>query len=198
MIADGGTVGAALAGSVIDSLAAGGRRYEHGELVRVRLGADFEHLTLPDGSTVGTLGAPSGELLAAHRASGAPFVVAGSSAVPSTRAIRMMLPVVAALMSFQAIRGAARRRLAAVHAPPPAQLREASWAHARVEWPDGVRREGWLRAGEAMAFTTSVMAEVAARLARGEGRPGAYTPGSLFGPELAVKAGGQLMVDQGA
>jgi hypothetical protein len=41
-----------------------------------------------------------------------------------------------------------------------------------------------------MDFTVAAAAEVAARLARGEGRPGAYTPGALFGPDLAEAAGG--------
>jgi hypothetical protein len=62
-----------------------------------------------------------------------------------------------------------------------------------VTWPDGEVREGWLRAPEAMAFTTRVLAEVALRLARGDGRPGAYTPGALFGPELAEAAGAQFV-----
>jgi hypothetical protein len=55
----------------------------------------------------------------------------------------------------------------------------------------------WLRAGEGMAFTAMVAAEVASRLGRNEGRPGAYTPGSLFGPELVAHAGGQFSLDRG-
>ena len=51
-----------------------------------------------------------------------------------------------------------------------------------------------MRAGEAMAFTNAVTTEVALRLASDEGRPGAYTPGALFGPDLAVQVGGQFIV----
>jgi hypothetical protein len=43
-------------------------------------------------------------------------------------------------------------------------------------------REGWLRAGEAMAFTNAVTTAVALRLAGNEGRPGAYTPGRCSDP----------------
>jgi short subunit dehydrogenase-like uncharacterized protein len=195
--AEPGTVGPALAASLIDGLAAGGRRYEHGQLVRARLGGDFERLTLPDGSTVQAIGVPTGELEAARRASGAPFVVAASSAVPAGRAIRAILPAAAALLSLPALGNAAKRRLARVRVGPQERSREFSWAHARVQWPDGSTREGWLRAGEGMAFTATVAAEVASRLGRNEGRPGAYTPGSLFGRELAVHAGGQFILDQG-
>jgi len=45
-------------------------------------------------------------------------------------------------------------------------------------------------------FTAAVAAEVAQRLARGEGRPAAHTPGALFGPALALAAGGEFLIDQ--
>ena len=61
---------------------------------------------------------------------------------------------------------------------------------------DRGRLEGWLRAGDGMAFTASVAAEVTGRLLRGEGRPGSHTPGTLFGPELAEAVGGEFIVGQ--
>jgi hypothetical protein len=64
-----------------------------------------------------------------------------------------------------------------------------------VEERDGSARAGWLRAGEGMAFTVAVAAEVVDRLSHDEGKPGAYTPGVLFGPDLAESAGGQFIVD---
>ncbi|WP_329128998.1 saccharopine dehydrogenase NADP-binding domain-containing protein [Streptomyces sp. NBC_01476] len=189
-----GRIGSALAGSMVDALAGGGRRYEHGRLVRARLGGDFERFTLPDGSAAEAMGAPTGELEAARRATGAPFVVAGSGMVPAGRAIRAVLPVVAALLSLPPLGNSAKRRLARTRVTPRERTREFSWARARVEGSDGSVREGWMRTGEAMAFTSAVTAEVARRLAGGEGRPGAYTPGALFGPELAAKAGGQFLL----
>ena len=125
-------------------------------------------------------------------------MVSASSLVPAGRAIRAVLPAAAALLSRPALGNAAKRRLARVRVTPRQRSREFSWARARVQGPDGSTREGWLRAGEGMAFTSSVAAEVAIRLARDEGRPGAYTPGSLFGPELAVAAGGRFLLDEGA
>ncbi|MGH3320717.1 MAG: saccharopine dehydrogenase NADP-binding domain-containing protein [Streptosporangiaceae bacterium] len=193
-----GVFGTALAGTMVEALAPGGRRYQHGRLVRARLGGDVERLTLPGGSTVQTAGVPAGELEAARRASGASSVIAASSQVPSGRVIRAVLPAAAALLSLPALRGAAKRRLARVRLTPRARSRGFSWAHARVEDHDGNAREGWLRAGEGMAYTASVAAEVATRLARNEGRPGAYTPGALFGPELAVRAGGRFILGREA
>lgn len=76
---------------------------------------------------------------------------------------------------------------------PGEPSREFSWPRGWVRDTDGSTRQGWLRAGEAMAFTVATVAEVAIRLARGDGEPGAYTPGSLFGPELAEQAGGEFV-----
>jgi len=35
--------------------------------------------------------------------------------------------------------------------------------------------------------------EVAQRLAKGEGRPGAFTPARLFGPDVALAAGAEFV-----
>jgi hypothetical protein len=54
--------------------------------------------------------------------------------------------------------------------------------------------KGWLRLGDAQAFTGAVPAEIARRLLAGQGRPGAYTPGALFGPSLAEAAGADYLI----
>ncbi|WP_214402309.1 saccharopine dehydrogenase NADP-binding domain-containing protein [Pseudonocardia lacus] len=193
-----GPVGVALAATIVGALAAGGRHYADGRLTRTRPGGAAERLTLPDGSTVSTAGGPTADLEAAHRASGAPFVVAASTYTASGPLVRAVLPAVGALMAVPPLRRAAVRALSRVRVTPKPPARESTWAHARVEWADGTVREGWMRAGEAMAFTAGVAAEVALRLSRGEGRPGASTPGAMFGPELVDAAGGTLLLDVGA
>ncbi len=197
-IEGGALLGEALAASIVDTLAGGGRRYEQGRLVRAPAGGDVEMLTLPDGTRVVTGSVPTGDLEGARRASGAPFVVAASSEIPVTPLARVMLPMLSALVSWRPARNWAVRRLARARTPARSVDRPSALAHARVEWSDGVIREGWLRAGDGMVFTSAVAAEVAARLARQEGRPGAFTPGALFGPGLAVAAGAEFVGDQGA
>jgi short subunit dehydrogenase-like uncharacterized protein len=192
-----GPLGDTLAATIVEGLPMGGRRYASGRLVRARLGADPERLVLPDGSTMVTAAMPTGDLEAARRASGASSAVAGSSMAPSAPLARFAMSAVAPLFGLRLVRDFAQRRLAQVQAVAPAQKRD-SWGHARVQWPDGRIREGWLRAGEAMAFTNAVTTAVALRLARNEGRPGAYTPGALFGADLAVQAGGQFIVGETA
>ncbi|HWF01782.1 MAG TPA: saccharopine dehydrogenase NADP-binding domain-containing protein [Caulobacteraceae bacterium] len=196
--AGGGVVGEALAGSIMEGFPFGGRQYSGGRLVRMRLGSGHRELTLPDGEKAGFVALPSGELEAARRASGAAEAVAATSELPTGALVRALLPAVAMAMSVGPLRRAATRRLAAASIPAPAQPAAASFAHAEVVWPDGTRREGWLQAGDAVDFTLAVATEVAARLFAGQGRRGAFTPGALFGPELAVLAGGRFILRQDA
>jgi short subunit dehydrogenase-like uncharacterized protein len=198
---EAGPLGAALAASLLDGLPGvpgggryQGRRYVNGRLAAARLGGDQARLTLPDGTEVTTAAMPLGELVAAQRASGAPSVVAASSEMPSSPAVRVVLPLAAALLQIGPVREFAKSRLARVQLKARMRPREHSWGHAVVTWPDGTTREGWLRLGDAQAFTGAVPAEIARRLLAGQGRPGAYTPAALFGPSLAEAAGADYLI----
>lgn len=191
---EAGVFGSALAGTIIDGIAAGGRQFERGRLVRVRLAGELERLTTPDGITMSTGSAPSGELVAAWRASGAASVVAASSYAPTAPAVRALLPAISALLRLPIVRRFATGRLARVPVRAQERPREFSWAHARVEWATGATRQGWLRIGDGMDFTVAVTTDIVGRLAREEGRFGAYTPGALFGPALATDCGGEFIL----
>ena len=193
--AEEGPIGDAVAATLVDGLPAGGLRFAGGRLARDRVGGDRRSLTLPDGTTVTTASVPLGELVAAWRVSGAPDVVAASSGVPSGIAARGILPVAGTLLAARPLRDLVRRRVARAAMPARPRPREHSYAHAEVEWANGTRREGWLRMGDASDFTTAVAIETILRLLRGEAPPGAYTPAEAFGPELAVAAGGEFLLD---
>lgn len=189
-----GVVGTAFAASMIDMFATGGRRYRDGRMVASRLGADPQDLTLPDGERAKSASAPTAELLAAQRASKAPSVTAATGMAPTSRAVRAVAPLVAKLLSIEPLRRFALGRIAKAKMRESPAPRRHSWSHAVITWADGTRREGWLRTDDGMAYTASVAAAVAARLARGEGRPGAYTPGALLGAGLAEEAGGRFLL----
>ena len=195
--AEAGAFGEALASTIVEGMAMGGRRYAGGQLVRTRPASDGQMLSLPDGSRVTTASWNAGDLVAAQRASGAPSVVAASSMVPTAPLARAILPAAASLMRVGAVANFAKRRMAAIEikAPPEPPTDAFSWARARVQWQSGATREAWLRLGDATDFTTNVMAEVALRLARNAATPGAYTPGALFGAQLAQVAGGHFLLD---
>jgi short subunit dehydrogenase-like uncharacterized protein len=191
-----GRVGEALAGSLLDGIPGtpGGGRFQartiaHAKLTAAPLAGSPTSLVTPDGDVVTTGLMPLGELLAAQRASGAPFIESASSEAPSgiaRIAVRGMLP----LMHLAPLRRLTVRLVAGVRTPEREAPRRHSWAHALVEWPDGTTREGWLRLADANDVTASVAAEVATRLAAGRGTPGVYTPAELFGAELAESCGG--------
>ncbi|GAB3921485.1 membrane protein [Microlunatus endophyticus] len=191
-----GRMGEALAGSIIGGLTAGGLRYAGGRLVRAGIGSRVETITTPDGTTIRTGSAPTGELIAAQRASGAPNVLAATSLLPTGLPVRVALTAIGVLARIGWIRSTLVRRMAAMEGSLDSEAeRTSTWARARVRTTAGRERTAWLRAGDAMDFTAAVTAEVASRLARGEGRPGAFTPGGLFGAELAEAAGAELSVD---
>ncbi|MEV5604657.1 saccharopine dehydrogenase NADP-binding domain-containing protein [Streptomyces sp. NPDC052299] len=188
-----GVLGAALATSIVDGFASGGRRYEGGRLVKARLGGEVHHLTLPDGERVSSVGVPSGELVAAHRVSGALSASATSGLVPASFAARAMLPLVSAVLRIRAVRTFAIGRMSGIKAKAAPRPRPHTWGHAVITWPDGTVREGWLRAGDAMDFTSAVAAQTALGLAAGKARPGAHTPAAALGPDLAIAAGANFV-----
>lgn len=190
---EAGVFGEALAATIIDGLPYGGRSYQNGRLVRNRVGSSLTNVPLPDGSSVAAASVPFGELVAAQRASGAPSVLAASSEIPTGPAVRVILPLAIALSHLKPLRTFAKRRLARLQLSARKRPREYSWGHASVHWPDGTDQQGWLRTGDAQVFTAMVAATVAERLLGGKGQPGAYTPGALFGPELAEAAGGTFL-----
>lgn len=192
---EAGVLGAALAAGVVDALTAGGRRYENGRLVTSRLGADPRRLTFPDGESAKSAGAASGELVAAHAVSGAPFVTATSALAPTAAPARVLVPLLGRLLSVPALRRLAVNLLGRAPMKAAPRPREHSWGHAVVEWTDGTRHEGWLRADDAMDFTADVTAAVTELLARGAGRPGAWTPTAALGTDLATTAGGSFVLD---
>jgi short subunit dehydrogenase-like uncharacterized protein len=190
---EAGTIGAALAGSIVEVMAFGGGHLRDGRLVRSRLTADPQRLTTPGGEVLTTVCGPSGELLAAWRATGAETVVAASGLAPDNAVLRFVIPALSALLRIPAVNRFATDRIAAVKIKAQPRTRP-SYAHARAEWATGEVREGWLRTGDGSDFTAAVAAEVATRLRRGEGRPGAHTPGTLFGAELAEAAGAEFIM----
>ncbi|OZM81689.1 NAD(P)H-binding protein [Pseudonocardia sp. MH-G8] len=190
-----GALGEALASTMVQMLRDGGREVRQDRLVRTVAGGAAERVTTPDGDVVTTASLGIGELYAAWRTSGAPSVIGASSLAPANPAVRGALLAAGGVLRLPGMAGFATRQLARITTTTPKERpRRSSWGRARVEWPSGLVREGWLRTGEAMTFTVGAVTEVAQRLAKGEGRPGAFTPAGLFGPEVALAAGGEFLV----
>lgn len=195
-----GVLGEAFAATLLDGMPGApgggrfqGRRIAGGRVVPAGIGARRQRLVTPDGEHVTTGLVPLGELAAAHRASGAAEVEAASAEAPHG-VLRVLLPAAAVLLRVGPLRRALIRRLAATKTTAHPRPREHSWAHARVDWADGTTREGWLELDDASEATADFAAETAARLAAGQGSPGAFTPAALFGPGLAEACGGRYVL----
>ena len=193
---EAGAVGAALAGTIVGILSSSGREVRHGRLVGSRVAAHPAQLTTPDGDVLATRSGASGELIAAWRASNAGSVIAATALVPSGAFTRFVLPALPAVLRIPGVRPLAVSAIARIPQHAQQRPRTWSWAHARAEWPSGEAREGWLRIGDGHDFTAAAATEVTRRLLEGQGRPGADTPGALFGPELAEAAGGTFILDR--
>ncbi|QBI52209.1 NAD(P)H-binding protein [Streptomonospora litoralis] len=190
-----GALGEALAASIVRELLDGGREVRQGRMAHARVGGAAERLTTPDGDVVTTASLGSGELFAAWQVSGAPSVIGASALAPANPVVRAAMPAIGGVLRLPGVADFATRRLAGVRtATTKERPRPSSWGRARVEWPSGRVREGWLRTGEGMTFTVGAVTEVAQRLAKDEGRPGAFTPAGLFGPEVALAAGAEFVV----
>ncbi|BDZ47772.1 membrane protein [Frondihabitans sucicola] len=188
-----GPLGAALAGSVVEVIRFGGREVRGGSLVRSATASHPRTIVTPEGDSLFTGGGASGDLFAAWRASGAEAVVAASMAAPSNPVVRrVILPILGVLIRIPGAPAFLSGRIAKIKLKEGSMARTATWGHAEAEWPDGTTSEAWLRTGDAGVFTADVFAEVALRLLRGEGKPGAFTPGALFGADLAEAAGATI------
>ncbi len=188
-----GVIGSALASSMLDGAPDGGRRVHNGRLVRFPVAGAPAPLTTPTGDTVTTAALPTGDLLAAWRASNANSVIAATSAIPSGTAVRAAFPVISLLMRSSALRRFAIARVARIPVRERERPTPYSWAHARAEWNDGTSRAAWLRLGDAQHFTEAVATEVARRLVEQQAPTGAYTPAALFGPSLATDLGADFI-----
>jgi short subunit dehydrogenase-like uncharacterized protein len=188
-----GVMGEAFAVTSVDVIALGGRAYREGHLIQVPLGSNLRKHALPDGTAVKSASVPSGELFAAHVASGAPSITFTSALAPTAPLIRAMLPMMSRLLKIPAMRRMMIRQMAASKTKEAPRPRPHSWGHAIINWADGTTRESWLRTEDAMDYTADVLTVVVVALIAGTAPHGAYTPAAAFGADLAIEAGGTFL-----
>ena len=191
-VKDTGPIGPTIAATIVEKLHDTGKIYQDGKLKDIMVGTLVIELTLPDqATTVKTGSAPQGDLMAAQRVSGAPNVVAASSAVPMSSLNYIVMPIMRGLVTFPAIKRLITRRVENMMFP--SSPFQHSYSHVKAEWADGSTKEVWLRLGDGTDFTNMACGEVTYRLASGDSKPGAYTPGALYGIDLALSAGAEFL-----
>jgi saccharopine dehydrogenase (NAD+, L-lysine-forming) len=125
----------------------------------------------------------------------------GATLLDRLGGVRRVIPV--PVGDLVAAQRATRAPNAVAYAPAPAErpaattsgqeLRSYAWAAGSTD--QGHQLEAQLTFGEGFRVSAVIAAEVAVRLLAGA-RPGAWTPGQLFGPELALACGAAVRQDQ--
>jgi short subunit dehydrogenase-like uncharacterized protein len=169
--------------SVAAAMAAGGRDIHHGVL-RTRAMASSTWRTPPAAlPRMRFAAAPLAELVAAHRSTGIPNIVAGIPlSRPAAALIRIAGPLLGRLLTRQAAR-ASRRDEPGPSAAAVAELRSRVWAEAGNA--AGQRVAATLETGEGYR-AAAVAAVRALELQLDEPRLGALTPVQAFGSGFAL------------
>ncbi len=170
--------------SLLEGLAGGGRVYRDGRLVPFRLGKGLKALRFPDG-TFEILPVPSGDLVAAHRATGIANVTAY---IPFRRSAAFLLPLVQAGLSLRPLRRgleAAIDKRGTRQRADQAGGRRTSYAWARAMDEHGYQVEAWLALGEGYHFTAASSVQAVEHVLR-EHPSGALTPAQAFGADFVL------------
>jgi short subunit dehydrogenase-like uncharacterized protein len=174
--------------STLEALAGGGRVYRNGRIVPFRLGKGMKTLGFPDGP-LDILPVPSGDLEAAHQATGIPNI---TSFIPFRRSAAFFLPLVQSGLSLRPLRG----RLEAAIEKRGTRQREsgpggqrASYAWARAMDQKGQQVEAWLEMGEGYHFTAASSVRAVERVLR-DRLSGALTPARAFGADFVLDIDG--------
>jgi short subunit dehydrogenase-like uncharacterized protein len=190
-----------VAASAVEVLAVGGRAYRDGNLVSIRPGSTHWRIPTPTGDTLSGIGVAVGDVESAARASGARNIDAFSTEIPSNALVRAALPALAKAARFGPIRRALEYVVSLTDSPGPTTGGAAGYmslSYAELEWPDGTTRRGWLQMGDGYEFSGRVGAAVVRAQLAGAVPPGAHTPASVLGGELAFQAGAQLVLNESA
>jgi len=169
--------------SMAAAMAAGGRDIHHGAL-RTRAMASSSWRTPRTGlPALRFAAAPLAEIVAAHRSTGIPNIVAGIPlSLPAAALIRIAGPLVGKLLTRQATRASNRDR-PGLSAAAIAEMRSRIWAEAGNA--AGQRVAATLETGE--GYRAAAAAAVRALESQLQApRLGALTPVQAFGPSFAL------------
>jgi short subunit dehydrogenase-like uncharacterized protein len=173
--------------SIAHALAAGGFAVEHGELRRQPVASSTWRCTNPEGASTRYAAMPMAEVVAAHRSTGVPNIVAGIPlSLASAAVVRVAGPWIGKLLTRLAARqsghAGAGPSMSAI-----AALRSRLWAEARND--RGERAAAMLETGEGYRAAAAAAVRAVESLLRTP-RSGALTPVQAFGADFALEIPG--------
>ncbi|MDQ2894250.1 MAG: hypothetical protein M3Y09_01150 [Actinomycetota bacterium] len=139
---EGGAMGAALAGSIVDSVPLGRRQVQAGQLVTKAFDDTPAQLITPDGDRVTSINFPSGDLFAAWHDSNAANVISGSTEIPAGPLVRYALPALGLVAHSSRVRLLLAKQMAKAKLPERPRPRAHSWGHAKAAFPTEVSSKG--------------------------------------------------------
>ena len=179
-----GSAGAAK--STLETIAGGGYVRRNGTLVKVPFGSGAKRIRFSDGGH-NMLPVPSGDLEAAHLATGIANITVYMTSPLQPNLARLLLPIAQRLLSWDALREQIARQVerhrasnvaSNVKKTVDANQRSWLWAHATDRYGNGT--EAWLETGEGYAFTASASVHAVEWVL--SHRPvGANSPAAVFG-----------------
>lgn len=176
--------------TMVESIGEGGAIRRDGEIVRVRHAYDVREIPFPSRTRLAVT-IPWGDVASAYRSTGIPNirVYSGSSrkGVARLRAMARLAPVAA----FWPVRRTLRFLASRVKGPTEEQQRTGRielWG--RVANAKGEETSMTMTTPEGYTFTMLAALAVVTRVLEGSPAPGAHTPSTAFGPELALSIDG--------
>lgn len=184
-----GSAGAAK--STLETIAGGGYVRRNGMLVRVPFGSGAKRIRFSEGGH-NMLPVPSGDLEAAHMATGIADITVYMTSPLHPNLARFLLPIAQRLLSWDALREqiarrVERRRASNIKQSVDANQRSWLWAHATDRF--GNAAEAWLETGEGYAFTASVSIH-AVKWVLSHRPIGTNVPVAEFGADFVLKVKG--------
>lgn len=171
--------------STLEVLARGGYVYRNGRLISYRLGKGLKKLQFPNGP-IDMLPVPSGDLVAAHYATGIPNVTAF---LPFRRAVVPFLPLLQGLLSIRPLRqqleAAIEKRGGGRSGEVEERTQPTSYSWARATDQHGRQVEAWLELGEGYQFTAASSVQAVIRVLR-DHPVGTLMPAQAFGWDFVL------------
>jgi len=176
--ASGGGPSAGTAKTMVEGLARGGAVREGGRIRREPHGARRRTIPFADRPRRG-MSIPWGDVATAYRSTGIPNIVVYT---PGPGWLPPLARVARPVLGVGPVRRLAQRAIERRVRGPAEEGRSRLWG--RASQADGAAVEGTGETPGGYAFTALSAVECAERLLAVEWPPGAWTPASLFGPEL--------------
>jgi short subunit dehydrogenase-like uncharacterized protein len=174
---------------LVDSVGVAPARVRAASAAAVASQGDGVRQTIEESLPLGAITYRDGQAVREALGSGATVLTFGD-------AERQMLPGPVGDLETARLASGAANVVAFIENPAARGGGTDSWAWAEVTGPDGRIASAQLRTGEGVRATAAIAAETTKRVLAGAA-PGAWTPGSLFGPGLVTDATGAQVILNG-